>query len=167
MIESPKLLRCLGDAGGREWSTCRRHVPWTGCSMQNLSLVCQCLALCSGFCSLSCPACPIPRFRELSDTGCGLDCTLHQRIAAKRVLHCCTAGLSSCSHGGRAATTTNEKTSQETAARDGTRRPRHALLFASHRSLRSRWLRGLRAPALPARRARPAAAAGPAARELS
>ena len=167
----PEALRCLGDAaGGREWYTRRRRVPCTGCGSKvpepSVSQDASCL--CFGCVQPLGPLSHAHRSGRFSDTGRGLNCTsLHQTPSPRTAG--CTAALqvSSCSHGGRAATATTQKTSQETAARDGTRRPRHALLFASHRSLRSRWLRGLRAPDLPARRARPAAAAGPAARELS
>ena len=90
----PEALRCLGDAGGRESSTRRRHVPCTGCSMQNLSLVCQCLALLSLDLRLSgLRAQHLASGSSQTRTGSWsrLHASLHQRH--RREKSCCTAGV--------------------------------------------------------------------------
>ena len=164
--KSRKMRR--GVAGGRDWSACRRHVPCTRSGCKIWILVCHAASSLLWACVFAAASVALESRRHRSgrsQRGVVTTAPRHRRETA-----CYTAALQaakSCSHGGHAAAATTQKASQETAARNGTRRPRHALLFASHRSLRSRWLRGLRAPDLPARRARPAAAAGPAARELS
>ena len=164
--KSRKMRR--GVAGGRDWSACRRHVPCTRSGCKIWSLVCHAASSLLWACLFAAASAALESRRHRSGRSQrGVVTTAPRHRREQRATTAALQAAKSCSHGGRAATTTTQKASQEAASINRTRRPRRALLFASHRSLRSRWLRGLRAPDLPARRARPAAAAGPAARELS
>ena len=92
----PEALRCLGDAGGREWYTRRRRVPCTGCGSKvpepSVSQDASCL--CFGCVQPLGPLSHAHRGR-FSDTGRGLNCTSlpPNAIAANSGLHRCTTGV--------------------------------------------------------------------------